>query len=450
MSTIVFAMLPEAGHLYTSFGLAEKLRSRGHRIIYIGLPESEDVTRSKGFEFVRILGGLSSLIGTPDRSAGTDSVLRPGFFESIDRMRRLNQQFFGYLFTSEIDALFSDLAPDLMIVDSALPFFSLCAYRNGIKSICISVTLQERNLRIPPLTTSIVPRGDLISRLIVLWSWRWIFLRSFFSRNLFRLFGIDTDYVRLLKKLAQTADYPTEKINSITTLMPSTGLPEMILCPQNFDYPRENTGCLKYIEPSITIEESEIPFPWRRIDQNKSLIFCAFGSQSDLYDKHQEVFQTLINAIGKRSDLQLVIALGEKIDIHSFQNPFSNVVLVNWAPYRSLLGKSSIMINHGGLGSIKHCIYFSVPLIVIPFGRDQPGNAARVDYHGIGLAADPNKVSESYLGTLINAIQEDPSYRTRINRMSQKFREIEEANDGVKVIERYSNFTLDEYRNWVQ
>jgi MGT family glycosyltransferase len=232
--------------------------------------------------------------------------------------------------------------------------------------------------------------------------------------------------------------------------MPSTGLPEMILCPKDFDYPRENTGCFKYIEPCISTEESDIPFPWRRIDQNKSLFFCAFGSQSVLYDKHREVFQALINSIGKRSDLQLVIALGEKIDIHSFQNPYSNVVLVNWAPYRRLLEKSSIMINHGGLGSIKHCIYFGVPLIVIPFGRDQPGNAARVDYHGIGIVADPNKVSESYMSTLINAIQEDPSYRTRINLMSQKFRETEEASDGVKEIERYSNFTFDEYRNWIQ
>ena len=100
------------------------------------------------------------------------------------------------------------------------------------------------------------------------------------------------------------------------------------------------------------------------------------------------------------------------------------------------------MINHGGLGTIKECIYFGVPMIVFPMMRDQPGNAARVAYHGLGIVGQ-SRVSAGQVNALIDTVERNPSFRARAEAMGKKFREIEDSGIGIQVIERLVHWHAD-------
>ena len=52
MARIAFFPLAEIGHTNATFGLARRLRARGHDVIYLSLADVQDHVRAQGFEFI--------------------------------------------------------------------------------------------------------------------------------------------------------------------------------------------------------------------------------------------------------------------------------------------------------------------------------------------------------------------------------------------------------------
>ena len=77
-----------------------------------------------------------------------------------------------------------------------------------------------------------------------------------------------------------------------------------------------------------------------------------------------------------------------------------------------------------------------VPMLLVPVAYDEPGNAARVVYHKIGLRLQWEEVSAGTLGECIDRLLEDRDYRDNIVKMSQKFVEIEKRSPACEIIEK--------------
>ena len=77
-----------------------------------------------------------------------------------------------------------------------------------------------------------------------------------------------------------------------------------------------------------------------------------------------------------------------------------------------------------------------VPMLLVPLHYDEPGNAARVVYHKMGLRLQLEEVSAGTLGSCIDTLLEDGTYRENAKRMSQRFVEIEEQSPACEIIEK--------------
>jgi len=195
-----------------------------------------------------------------------------------------------------------------------------------------------------------------------------------------------------------------------------------------------------YIEASIDLNRTKSVFNWDRINTNPLLVYCSLGSQNYLYGGSRQFFQTVIDALAARPDLQLLISVGKHVPTSSFSRIPPNVVIANWVPQLEALQKSKIMITHGGLGTVKECIYFGVPMIVFPYYMDQPRNAVRIVSHGLGVRGKLESVTVEQLLVLISKIEEDQQYQRRIKQMGEVFRQAEEAGRGVKIIEKILSY----------
>jgi UDP:flavonoid glycosyltransferase YjiC (YdhE family) len=215
-------------------------------------------------------------------------------------------------------------------------------------------------------------------------------------------------------------------------------LPVLVFCPQEFDLPRVGRKSGRYyIEPSIDLQRNETqPFPWHKVDERKPLLYCSLGSESYQYEQSANLFRAIIEAMREKPDWQVVLAMGRQMAASLFHAVPENVLLVNWAPQLEMLKRASIMITHGGLGAVKECIFFGVPMIVFPCKWDQPSNAARVVARGLGVRGNIKNPSARQIHSLIDAIAKDPMFKSRIDAMSKTFREIEDSGRGVKIIER--------------
>jgi UDP:flavonoid glycosyltransferase YjiC (YdhE family) len=215
-------------------------------------------------------------------------------------------------------------------------------------------------------------------------------------------------------------------------------LPELMFCPKEFDFPQAETSAQRfYIEASIDLDRKEIPFDWSRIDPDKSLLYACLGSQNHLYRQSGRFYSSMIDCMRDRPDLQAILVIGAQQNSADFNSIPPNVLLINQAPQIEILKKASIVLTHGGLGTIKESIFFGAPMIVLPVMREQPMNAARVTHHGLGLRADINAVTPRQISTLVERIEGSQLIRQNLRRMQAIFHEAEASEKGVEIIERF-------------
>jgi zeaxanthin glucosyltransferase len=297
---------------------------------------------------------------------------------------------------------------------------------------------RRRGFLNPPLSSTIVPRGTFFSSIQIAASWYRIASRRFVESTLGRLVRT-RDVGRETRQIAKRVHYPTARIRFDTVFRPELGLPELITCAQEFDFPRcPPVPYYHYIGPSVDMNRDRgNSFPWDRLNQDKPLIFCAFGSESSGNRYYRRLSQTLIDAFAGRPDWQLILAIdkNKNMDAYEFNGATSNIILVDWAPQLEVLKRASLMVNHGGMGTVKECILSGVPMIAFPTMSDQPGNAARIVYHKLGMKGDIRKVTAEQIQSMIETMLGDSSYRERTEAMGQKFRESNTSERGVELVE---------------
>lgn len=109
-----------------------------------------------------------------------------------------------------------------------------------------------------------------------------------------------------------------------------------------------------------------------------------------------------------------------------------------YLPQRYVLQRASVVVTHGGLGTIKESVHAGIPIIVLPALFDQPFNAMRVRYHGLGEAIFEESLSADSLElALRRGIQGE--YAESIARMQRIFREREMESPSHRYIRRVLN-----------
>ena len=84
-----------------------------------------------------------------------------------------------------------------------------------------------------------------------------------------------------------------------------------------------------------------------------------------------------------------LVTTGPGIDPHQVPGT-REVAVVPAAPHTRLLPHATAVISHGGHGTVMKALAAGLPQLVVPLGRDQPNNAARITHRGAGLQLAPD------------------------------------------------------------
>ena len=99
------------------------------------------------------------------------------------------------------------------------------------------------------------------------------------------------------------------------------------------------------------------------------------------------------------------MTLGGSIEAHEVR-PASNTHMVHSAPHDSVLPHAAAVVTHGGHGTVIRALRHGLPVLVMPHGRDQNDNAARVVEAGAGLWLDAASDTAA-IRTALRALVED-------------------------------------------
>lgn len=72
---------------------------------------------------------------------------------------------------------------------------------------------------------------------------------------------------------------------------------------------------------------------------------------------------------------------------------------------------SSIVINHAGHGIVSKAMTYSVPMMLLPWDRDQPGVAARAKKVSLAQVVPRSNANPQEVREAVAALFDDPRYR---------------------------------------
>jgi UDP:flavonoid glycosyltransferase YjiC (YdhE family) len=117
------------------------------------------------------------------------------------------------------------------------------------------------------------------------------------------------------------------------------------------------------------------------------------------------VLQRLVAALSALP-LRAVVTTGAAIDPSRLES-HANVQIARFADHDRLLPIASLVITHAGLGTVMRSLAHGVPLLCLPFGRDQFFNASRVAAIGAGRTASRDAADGALRGAIQSALEDE-------------------------------------------
>lgn len=423
--TIVFAMLNESGHLNPTYKLSKELAARGYDVRYLAIEDVRAQIEAQGLRVEPLFPDLF-----PAGMLAHDERLK-----TLARRRAITDRYQAQLDRLLTRAPLAESRPALLLVDVTQTQLALWARRARVPFAYINTSLpQTKDPGVPPLRSGLPYGENAAGRARSELAWRTFLAQRRASARAANVVRMCPPY-ELARTQAGRFGVSASELDAETVYMPQLrAVPELVLCPEAFDFPRPARAERTHVE-SIDLERRELTFDWDVIPEHKPLVYCSLGGQRYRSDATPRFFARLLHAVAARPALHLLLSVGKHVDPSVLAAP-ANVTVVRAAPQLAVLRRARAMITHGGLGSVKECSLFGVPMLVFPLDVDQPGNAARVVHHGLGLRGDVDETSADELGALLDRVLAEPSFRARGALLSQRFQELESTRPGVSVVER--------------
>jgi MGT family glycosyltransferase len=184
-----------------------------------------------------------------------------------------------------------------------------------------------------------------------------------------------------------------------------------------FDFPATRLPSnLRYVGPLLDLPAWAHPWtaPWADRPARPRVLV----SLSTSFQNQAALLRRIIAALGTM-DLDAVVTVGPAMEKENekFEAP-PNVSVVHSAPHDTVMKEVSLVVTHGGHGTVARSLLHGVPLLVLPMGRDQGDNAARVVARGAGLKLADN-ATEQEIVSAVGRLVTEQQFRTAAERLGK-------------------------------
>ena len=169
-----------------------------------------------------------------------------------------------------------------------------------------------------------------------------------------------------------------------------------------FEYPRTDWPAkVHLVGPGLWEPPAEAPRWLDALDRPVVLVTCSTAFQNDV--RLAEVACAAF--VGEPFDVVLTTA---DVDVAGIRVP-PNVHVERFVPHTPVLARASCVVCHAGMGSTQKALAHSVPVVAVPFGRDQPEVARRVEVAQAGVRLPAHRLSPERLRAAVRqAIDQRP------------------------------------------
>jgi MGT family glycosyltransferase len=194
------------------------------------------------------------------------------------------------------------------------------------------------------------------------------------------------------------------------------------------EYPRRWPAGIEVTGPMTF----EVPHPQIELPPgDRPLVLVA---PSTAHDSENHLVRTALEALAGEP-VRVVATTNRVVPQHPIEVP-ANAVLVDWLSYSQLMPVASLVISHGGHGTVARALGAGTPVLVCPIIGDMSETAMRVAWARAGLSLPWRLCRPAPLRWAAGRILGDPSFAAAAGRIAAWGREHDGAARGAELIER--------------
>ena len=388
---ILVAAFGDAGHVFPAIALGKALAARGHKVVIETWEERRQAVEGEGLGFAAAEEYRMFPPPDPDSEEGQHAA------EAALALMPLLEDFRPHAAVSDILTLAPTLAAERVgiplatliphiypVVEPGLPFFAigLRAPRTRLgrriwraghdKALTVGLEQGRRDLNV--------------------------------QRERLGLPPIDRFHGGISPDLALVATYP------------------------QLEYPRRWPPGIEVTGPmSFEVPHPDIELP----PGDDPLVLVA---PSTAHDSENHLVRAALAALADEP-VRVVATTNRVKPLRPIEVP-ANAVLVEWLSYSQLMPAASLVISHGGHGTVARALGAGTPVLICPIIGDMSETAMRVDWAGAGLSLPWRLCQPAPLRWATRRLLRDRSFAANAEAIAAWGRENDGAARGAELVEQ--------------
>lgn len=206
---------------------------------------------------------------------------------------------------------------------------------------------------------------------------------------------------------------------------------EVVLLPEAFDLEGAPASPLRHYaglqidhqrreHTSMAYLKAREAIMHRATTEHTYVIYCSFGT---IPPENQTAVKDFIQKlIAATATMPVSLLLSTSLIAPEDPGLPRHVFALPEVPQLEVLRYTDVFITHGGTNSVKEAIDQQVPMLAYPVETriDQPGNARRIDHHGLGLTGDLARDSVQQIAEKITRLVQEPSFRKKLKILKEQ------------------------------
>jgi len=209
----------------------------------------------------------------------------------------------------------------------------------------------------------------------------------------------------------------------------------LYLFPQVMDYNRTTPLDETWSRLDTTVRTGEEPFDIDSVLPGEGkVVYLSMGS---LGCNDLELMQRLIDALDQTRH-RVIVSMGPLRDqMHLGDRMWG----AEFLPQPSILPQCDLLITHGGNNTVTEGFNFGLPMIVLPLFWDQYDNAQRVQELGFGRRLETYGATQEEIVAVVDDLLADEDLRVRMAAISQDLQAAPAQERAADVVERLAKAT---------
>jgi MGT family glycosyltransferase len=359
---------PARGELFPAVPILLELQRRGHDVVIRTLAAEVAGLRELGLKADRVSPDIESIEMDDYRARGSQAGLKRAVLVLTRR---------AAIEVPEVRGLIAAERPDVVLLDSNTWGAAAVAEASGLPwAIMQSFPTPLPSDDVPPFGPGLRPMGGRLGRV------RNRVLRPIVLGVLERAFLPPLNGE--VRPRAGAA--PIRDAHDLYTRAPLT----LYSTSKAFEYPRRDwPASFCFIGPLIWEPPAERPL-WLDSQQRP----LALVTTSSEFQEDGALVETALTGLAEE-DLDVVATMPARASA-GFHIP-ANAHVEQFLPHSLVLPRAAVAITHGGMGATQKVLAAGVPVVVVPWGRDQLEVGRRAEATGAGVLLAKRRLSPEHL-----------------------------------------------------